>query len=1173
MSTHLSCRLAWHDRGWDGHICDNPHLNSSCIVHKHIRESKDSAIEKGLAGYHLSDCSDFYPPCSRDPGAYSKKSFKAIHRDPLEFRQLPSVPEIINPYTTLPSPYRWMREENFIDICNAENLIIRSSDNGSKDFGWIFEPDRQEKLLKYFWQKIEPEKSLIFYYTNHGNPIDENTQRLLVGIGRIINIGQQLYFGTKHGYEDSYPIWSRSVTQDFPDQGIRLPYQEYINMGHDPLEILCPIPNNALMDFSYVAEHVSDDTAVAVIERFIQSVEKVKSDGIVAGDWDKKLYWLNDILAEVWSNRGAFPGLGCVLENLDFAKGTAFQHQVLTNLPKKDINPLEYVIDMLEETQPREKGHYFEGLVKASLKWKLLTDDKKELLKLLSRFELSRDQIERIIKEDLRKKSGFKINIQRIIDNPYLLYEDDRGTKDSDPIALETIDHGMIPDGDARVFIDDEINPDDNRRVRSVATSVLRSSSDNGDTVLPFDEMIIRVYDFFAERRSCKPDRDIILAQTNFYEETLWLETDTDPQLVALKKLRRQEKKLSTIIQRRIKRNNVIEEGEIDWSTALKKEYGNPENEREKSAINEKTIALQVLYNQRISVLTGGAGTGKTSAIKVLLDEIQNFHGKEPFLLLAPTGKARVRLSSKTKRNAFTIHQFLLRTGWLDYETFYFNEQGQKEGAITVVIDECSMIPTDLFATLIQALDMNQIKRLVLVGDPNQLPPIGPGRPFVDTIKYIEENANHCIYHLETCMRTVEVEGKEKESIALSFANGYRADGSFPGDDEILSNLALSKSQGDLEIHFWHDVDELDAVINDSIQAHLGITSGDYQSFNKSFGFVDYKNSLWKNSENWQILSPTRRHYYGTDELNNVIQKKYHKSLITRGKPKAFGEQEIVYTDKVIQITNTKLRGFPQESALGYVANGEIGLVHKTSKGKFGDYLQVYFSTQPETSYRYSRSKATTDLELAYSLTVHKAQGSDFDFVFFIIPQEASTLSRELLYTGLTRFRKKLILLVEKDIKPLLQFRRLEESNTKQRNTNMFSLLLRPDDVPRPYLKNLIHRTADGNFVRSKSEVIIADTLMRLDITYKYEEPLRSKEDIKDFRLPDFTVSFEGDTYYWEHLGMLSVPAYKEAWDRKKEWYRKNGYYDQLIVSKDDVRGGIDSHEIEQIARERIILE
>ena len=96
---------------------------------------------------------------------------------------------------------------------------------------------------------------------------------------------------------------------------------------------------------------------------------------------------------------------------------------------------------------------------------------------------------------------------------------------------------------------------------------------------------------------------------------------------------------------------------------------------------------------------------------------------------------------------------------------------------------------------------------------------------------------------------------------------------------------------------------------------------------------------------------------------------------------------------------------------------------------------------------------------------------------------------------------------------------------------------------------------------------------MRLDITYKYEEPLRSKEDIKDFRLPDFTVSFEGDTYYWEHLGMLSVPAYKEAWDRKKEWYRKNGYYDQLIVSKDDVRGGIDSHEIEQIARERIILE
>ena len=109
--------------------------------------------------------------------------------------------------------------------------------------------------------------------------------------------------------------------------------------------------------------------------------------------------------------------------------------------------------------------------------------------------------------------------------------------------------------------------------------------------------------------------------------------------------------------------------------------------------------------------------------------------------------------------------------------------------------------------------------------------------------------------------------------------------------------------------------------------------------------------------------------------------------------------------------------------------------------------------------------------------------------------------------------------------------------------------------------------------VRSKSEVIVADTLTRLGISYQYEKKLSAPDDPSDFKLPDFTVSYEGDTYYWEHLGMLTVPSYREQWERKRQWYEEKGYWDRVITSEDGPDGGIDASEIERTARKRILLE
>ena len=1174
MTTHLSGRLAWHDRGWDGRVCDAPHLNAHCIVHQHIRDARDDDKERSLAGKSLSELDGWLPPCSRDPATYAERGFVIVHRDPLEFRRLPSVSEDLPPYSSCPAPYRWMREEFFQEVCETEDLTIRGPDE-ARNNGWVFEPDRQRALLKRFWEKLEPDNSLIFYYCNHGNPLDENTPRIIVGVGRIAGLGPQLYFGTTPKYRDQYPVWSRRISQAYPDQGVRIPYQEYLREGHATENIVCRVPRNALLPFSYGGEHVSDDVAVAILERVIQCVERVAADGHVAGDWEGRLAWLNDVLAEAWTGRGPFPGAGSVLQYLGFSKATSFQRAVLAPMAKQTQNPWDYVLSILEGRTEPDDGPYRAGLLKARERWGVLKS-RQALLSKLARFELTPAQVRRIANPDQRAASGIDATEEALVVNPYIVSESDLGARGDDPVALETIDHGLRPAGDAAMFPDDDdVLHDDKRRVRAVGVTVLQEASNNGDTLLTLSDFLSRVFERFPEKRACQPDREVVLAEADFYQHSMWTAFDSDPQLVALKRLQSLEQGSASMIRRRAKKLNPAVDPPIDWLAALKAHFGEPDSDRKRAALDEKVDALETLFTRRLSILTGGAGTGKTSVLKVFLQELARVEGRHPTLLLAPTGKARVRLSTKTGRNAMTIHQFLLKQGWFVAGIFALKPENDRSPyqATTVIVDECSMIPTDLFGTLLRALDSGPLRRLILVGDPNQLPPIGPGRPFADIIEWLQNDHGECIAPLRVCMRTNE-EGADspEESVALALADGYRASVVSPGDDEILAAVARGESTGDLEVVFWDDHDQLLAELRSRMAANLGIGDDDYESFNRSLGIDtrDWVRSDWVRSEAWQILSPTRAQHFGTEDLNRQIQMEYKGRLVAtakRKKPKPFGDQEIVWTDKVIQILNRSMGAWPRSTGLDYVANGEIGIVART----FLDGLDVAFSTQPEVTYRYYRSQVDENIQLAYALTVHKAQGSDFDKVFLIVPQTASTLSRELIYTGLTRFRQRLVLLIERDIEPLRRLRSPDCSDTGGRNTHMFSLAIRSDDIQRPHLAALKHRTRKGDAVRSKSEVVVADILHALGISYLYEEPLFARSDPRDFRLPDFTASFEGDIYYWEHLGMLSVPSYREAWERKHRWYEDNGYADRLITSEDGLDGSIDAARIERIARERIL--
>ena len=225
----------------------------------------------------------------------------------------------------------------------------------------------------------------------------------------------------------------------------------------------------------------------------------------------------------------------------------------------------------------------------------------------------------------------------------------------------------------------------------------------------------------------------------------------------------------------------------------------------------------------------------------------------------------------------------------------------------------------------------------------------------------------------------------------------------------------------------------------------------------------------------------------------------------------------------------------------------------------------------------------TAILELAYCLTVHKTQGSEFGTTFVVLTNPCRLLSRELLYTALTRHQDRLIVLHQGAIEDYRRFGGAEYSEIARRMTNLFTSPAPTEIATTDAVNNavrfleysLIHRTERGELVRSKSELVIADKLHAAGVDYSYEKPLLIAGRT---RYPDFTVEDDasGVTYYWEHLGLLDDPAYRARWQRKREEYLKEGVAPWtpsveaervLIETSDDSGGGLNAQAIAERIR------
>ena len=238
--------------------------------------------------------------------------------------------------------------------------------------------------------------------------------------------------------------------------------------------------------------------------------------------------------------------------------------------------------------------------------------------------------------------------------------------------------------------------------------------------------------------------------------------------------------------------------------------------------LQEQADALEHITTRRLGVLVGRAGTGKTSVLGALVrcDKI----AQDGVLLLAPTGKARVRLQRSTGREASTIAQFLYRLGRYDgaRQRPRFTGDASYRKEKTVVIDECSMLTMDDLYAVMLALDLGHVERLILVGDPNQLPPIGVGRPFADLIGVLDEPTNDAERDAADALARLTVEVRTAlgaPSDALRLAAWFTNEPQPKDADRVLSDLELGATFNDLEILTWRTPEELRLRITEQLQA------------------------------------------------------------------------------------------------------------------------------------------------------------------------------------------------------------------------------------------------------------------------------------------------------------------------------------------------------------------
>ncbi|KAA6328833.1 RecBCD enzyme subunit RecD [termite gut metagenome] len=1230
MAQHLSIRIPWKDNGYNGFVCDKPCYNNSCLRLKNIAEKRDDELEMKLAGCSMSG-HEMELPCISEGGAFMsnvshtrtanhpyKKNNSKTHNHFLET-------ELVYPPFSLPArPFGWTMlckgnsRDNIDSLSKMYNIDYDPNREPDLDFdtNWIQNARNQRAIFEKFYKNVEPHKSFVIPYVKQV-PFIEDAKRVVIGIGFVTSVMSPPEYNHTNDGELRSILWETMIGHSIRDNrkdGFLLPYREMMayakeHPDFDMHSVTVFAEDDYFDEFSFATEHLSYDAVISVLLQTIKALGIIKQ--CIPGNWDECIVWANARLTEVWKDRGGFPGAGIMLYAMGFKYGILIAEEVKASLTDNDS-----FIDKLELAIVEPSKYLSLDIVIGNTERKAfvsLQRERKSLFWLLSRFSLTLIQACALFNRgynDIDYKGNIrfkKINLDcsdaDIRANPYIVYEKTRLLESELQIPFRNVDMAVFPPQEMRqqypLLEPSLISADnDERRIRAIAVSVLERQTDNGHTVYPQTQLIADINELPLDP-ACSVSGDILNSLTKFFSnEFVLIEMKNSGIAYQLARIQAYDDVIRQSVNKRVNSTNRHQISE-DWDKIVNDAFKESKlTDSEKRARQEKAAVLKKLAESRLSVLIGGAGTGKTTLLALLCKSPKIQEGG--VLLLAPTGKARVRMSQAMQKQnvkfaAKTVAQFLIQNRRFDFATmrYQLSDADAKDVPNTVIIDECSMLTEEMFGALMQALRKNA-QRIIFVGDPNQLPPIGAGRPFVDLVNHLRKDiptfprVGKSYGELTVTCRQQNEDGTER--LDTMFAEWY-ADTDAELDSEIFTKLQANCCEKNITFKMWKTTEELEQLLLETVAEEAGMENlNDFDNFNISLGgtisgdYAYFNVGCATSAENWQILAPVKNMPFGVLNINHLIHTKYKEEVITLAKrklqkkiPPPLGSESIVYGDKVINIRNRKCKAYPDnEKAINYVANGEIGI----ASGVFGrqiKYLNVELSSQPQYTYSYEKSdfgeESDALLELAYALTVHKAQGSEFGKVILVIAEPCGLLSRELLYTAITRQKDKLVILYNDEAYHLRNYSSKSFSDIARRFTSLFE---KPEIVEfqkKFYETGLIHRTAHGELVRSKSEIIIADALFDSNVEYAYEKELDLGED--GIKYPDFTIedAESGTQFFWEHCGMMTDESYRRRWEYKLAVYEKHDIAvgKNLIVSYDNENGSIDSQAIRNLIKQFLL--
>lgn len=534
----------------------------------------------------------------------------------------------------------------------------------------------------------------------------------------------------------------------------------------------------------------------------------------------------------------------------------------------------------------------------------------------------------------------YQLDMYRIIqENPYRMAEDVTGVgfKIADEIAHRV-----------------GIHLDSDFRIRSGIMYVLQQASLEGHTYLPEELLTRRACELLGVDASgvekhymdMAIDRKLILkqseAEVQIYASTFYyMELNV---AVMLRELNVKYDFSETAVEQRIRKIEQLSELELD--------------EMQRTAVKEAV-------RSGLLVITGGPGTGKTTTINTIIQYFES-EGMD-IALAAPTGRAAKRMSETTGYEAKTIHRLLELSGGMDeHAGFERNEQNPLETDV-IIIDEMSMVDITLMHNLLKAVVAGT--RLILVGDVNQLPSVGPGCVLKDIIDS----------HACNVVRLNRIFRQASESDIIVNAHKINR-----GEQVSLDNKSRD--------FFFLKRYDANVIISICIQ------------------LIRQKLPKYVNASPFdiQVLTPMRKGLLGVERLNTILQQ-YLNPPDGKKAEREHGQTIFRVGDKVMQIKNNyqaewEIRSrynIPIEKGLG-VFNGDMGIVREINS--FSETLTVEYEERRMVEYPF---KELDQLDLAYAITIHKSQGSEYPAVIIpLLTGPRMLMNRNLLYTAVTRARK-----------------------------------------------------------------------------------------------------------------------------------------------------------------------